>query len=86
MLPSFELLGLHFAEVLRIIERELQRALKKTAPERWAEHAFFQRHRHFIQFDFMATSETLLAAWWAWCRQHLIELPGLFEALHAKAS
>eukprot|EP00435_Cladocopium_sp_Y103_P056698 s504_g19.t1 len=73
--------------VMRVVQRELRRAEQKRVPELWAEHQFFNRHRHYIRFDFMASSDEILEKWWAWGQQQLPELLHIFESqLDSKVS
>lgn len=73
--------------VMRLVQRELRRAEQKRVPELWAEHQFFSRHRHYIRFDFMASSDEILEKWWAWGQQQLPELLHIFESqLDSKVS
>lgn len=73
--------------VMRVVQRELRRAEQKRVPELWAEHQFFSRHRHYIRFDFMASSDEILEKWWAWGQQQLPELLHIFESqLDSKVS
>jgi len=41
---------------------------------------FFQRCRHYLEFDFMASTPDVLARWMAWSEQHLLQLVPLFES------
>jgi len=67
--------------VMRLVLRELRRAELKKLPELWAEHQFFNRHRHYIRFDFMASRPEILERWWVWGQQQLPELLHLFESV-----
>jgi len=74
----------------RIIQKELRRGYKmvqqvelRRAP--WTEVTsrsnFFKRHRHYLQFDFMAASEDVFAAWLNWSRMRMQDLVRLFETM-----
>lgn len=74
----------------RIMQKELRRGYKmvqqvESGRASWSDIStktrIFQRHRHYLEFDFMATSETILAAWSDWGRQRMNDLVRLFEGM-----
>jgi len=71
-----------------ILQRELRRGYKLAQqvhierarwPELFIEARFFQCFRHYLEFDFMASSEGVLLEWLAWSQQHLQNLVSYFE-------
>jgi poly(A) polymerase Pap1 len=75
----------------KIIQKEFRRAhksLKQVESGRghWSDvygtARFFQRHDHYLQFDFSASSEAVLARWLAWGRQQMQGLVQLFELMN----
>jgi len=75
---------------MKIVQKELRRGYKmvqhvELVRAHWTdvykEARFFQRHRHYLEFDFMATTEAIHSAWLAWSRQQLQELVQLFETM-----
>jgi len=74
--------------ILKITQKELRRGYKMTQQvelgrvpwnDMYAKARFFQRHRHYLEFDFMARSPEILEPWLAWGRQHMQNLVKLFE-------
>merc|ERR1712136_686812 len=72
------------------MQKELRRAQKiveqvLTARDTWsnlyAQAPFFLRHRHYLEFDFMATSEEVHALWVSWGEKQMGSLVLLFEAM-----
>mmetsp|Transcript_73530 Transcript_73530/g.137393 ORF Transcript_73530/g.137393 Transcript_73530/m.137393 type:complete len:557 (-) Transcript_73530:62-1732(-) len=73
----------------KITQKELLQGYKlatqaEQARMHWADvyvtARFFQRHRHYLEFDFLATSKDVLAKWTSWGAQHLQSLAALFES------
>uniref|UniRef100_A0A7S4SMN9 polynucleotide adenylyltransferase n=1 Tax=Alexandrium monilatum TaxID=311494 RepID=A0A7S4SMN9_9DINO len=46
----------------------------------YAPARFFNRHRHYLEFDFMATSPDVFVGWLTWGREQLKDLVHLFES------
>lgn len=74
----------------KILQKELRRGYKMVQQvelqraqwgEVYGQPRFFQRHRHFLEFDFMATSEPVMAKWIEWCSTVLQGLVSLFESM-----
>lgn len=74
----------------RIVGKELRRAEKmvRTVENNtagWMDicsaSKFFQRHRHYLSFEFMATSEDVLNAWITWSQQQLQLMVQVFEGV-----
>eukprot|EP00747_Dinoflagellata_sp_TGD_P170531 gnl/TRDRNA2_/TRDRNA2_202329_c0_seq1.p1 gnl/TRDRNA2_/TRDRNA2_202329_c0~~gnl/TRDRNA2_/TRDRNA2_202329_c0_seq1.p1 ORF type:complete len:553 (+),score=66.97 gnl/TRDRNA2_/TRDRNA2_202329_c0_seq1:84-1742(+) len=74
----------------KIIQKEMRRGYKlvqqvELSRAHWADiylsSRFFQRHRHYLEFDFMASSEDILIAWIAWGRARMAEFVHLFESV-----
>lgn len=74
----------------KILQKELRRGYKIVQQvelqraqwgEVYAQSRFFQRHRHFLEFDFMAMSEPVMSKWLAWCSTILQGLVPLFESM-----
>jgi len=74
----------------RIVQKELRRGYKmvqqvELSRSHWADvyatARFFQRHRHYLEFDFVASSEAVLSAWLAWGKQQMQDLVHLFESM-----
>jgi len=75
---------------VRILCKELRRGSKMTqhidiGKSQWSEvyaaGRFFQRFAHYLEFDFVASSESILQSWLSWGRSQLQELPGFFESM-----
>mmetsp|Transcript_24197 Transcript_24197/g.51588 ORF Transcript_24197/g.51588 Transcript_24197/m.51588 type:complete len:540 (-) Transcript_24197:33-1652(-) len=75
---------------MKITQKELRRAYKmvqqvELCRAHWTdvykEAKFFQRHRHYLEFDFMASDEAIFAPWTQWGRQKLLEVIRLFEQM-----
>lgn len=73
----------------RIIMKELRRGYRKLKQVElnaghWSDvyqtFPFFQHFEHYLQFDFVASSEEVLADWLAWGMRHIGGLPHHFEA------
>lgn len=74
----------------KLLQKELRRGHKiaqqvELQRAQWcevcAQPRFFQRHRHFLEFDFMAVSEPVMAKWLEWCSTVLRGLVPLFESM-----
>lgn len=68
---------------LRAIQKELKRAVKLLGEmdsgeadltELFAQHNFFQRYRHYIQFDFLTKEEEIMDEWLSWGQSQIQEL------------
>lgn len=75
---------------MKIMQKELRRGHKmvqqvEMGRAHWSEvfagSRFFQRHRHYLEFDFLASSDAILAPWLAWGRQQMQGLVSLFESM-----
>lgn len=75
---------------MKITQKEFRRGYKMVqqvelvkAPwtDVYKEAQFFQRHRHYLEFDFMANSDAVFASWIAWAKQQMQDLVRLFEAM-----
>lgn len=75
----------------KIIEKELRRGHRKMKQvelgaghlsDVYAPARFFQHFEHYLQFDFTATSEAVLAPWLAWGRQQMRGLCHIFQSLN----
>jgi len=75
-----------------ILQKEFRRGYKiahlvEIERARWCDvyagARFFQHHRHYLEFDFMATSESILLEWLAWGQQQLQSLVQIFETSNA---
>jgi len=75
---------------MKITMKELRRGYKmvqqvEICRAHWTdvykEAKFFQRHRHYLEFDFMASSEAIFAAWSHWGRQKIQDVLRLFEQM-----
>jgi len=73
---------------MKIIQKELRRGVKTAKQvelfrvhwsDVWNSARFFRRHRHYLEFDFMASSPEVFAAWKLWARQQLQGVTRLFE-------
>ena len=40
---------------------------------------FFKKHRHYLEFDFMASNEEIFAIWHVWAKKQIEGLVQLFE-------
>lgn len=74
---------------MKIFQKELRRGFKtvkqvELARVHWSDvynsARFFQRHRHYLEFDFLAKSEEVLLSWLAWAKQQVLEVIRLFES------
>lgn len=74
---------------MTIMLKELRRGLKvvqqvEAGRTQWtdvfATARFFQRHRHYLELDFMATSADVFHKWLAWSVQQLASFVPFFEA------
>lgn len=74
----------------KIIKKELWRAYKISqqidiGKSKWGEISesvgFFSRHKHYLQFDFMAASEELLDSWCSWGRERMQDIVRIFETV-----
>mmetsp|Transcript_27899 Transcript_27899/g.51014 ORF Transcript_27899/g.51014 Transcript_27899/m.51014 type:complete len:589 (+) Transcript_27899:94-1860(+) len=72
----------------RMVQKELRRGYKlvkqvELARVHWSEvycsARFFQRHKHYLEFDFMAASEPVYALWRAFAKQQIQTLVPFFE-------
>jgi poly(A) polymerase len=73
---------------MKIIQKELRRGVK-TAKQvelfrvHWSDAynsaRFFQRHRHYLEFDFMAKTKEVYDKWLVWANQQVQGLVHLFE-------
>jgi len=77
----------------KIMQKELRRGYKmlqqvEHARAEWrdvyAAARFFQRYRHYLEFDFMASSEEVLAEWLVWAKRQMQNLAGLFDSMSSK--
>lgn len=75
---------------MKITQKEVRRGYKlvqqvELARALWVdvykEARFFQRHRHYLEFDFMARTEAIQASWIQWGRLQIQDLVRLFESL-----
>mmetsp|Transcript_5314 Transcript_5314/g.15039 ORF Transcript_5314/g.15039 Transcript_5314/m.15039 type:complete len:598 (-) Transcript_5314:78-1871(-) len=73
----------------KIIQKQARRSNKMaqqvvSGKAQWADiysaARFFERYRHYLEFDFMASSPEVLSEWLVWGKQQLQELVHLFEA------
>jgi len=77
----------------KISQRELQRGFRMTQQVElmraqvefvYSTARFFQRYRHYLEFDFMASNPAVFASWQAWGRQQMQNLVQLFESTSSK--
>jgi len=77
----------------KISQRELQRGFRMTQQvehmrAQWeyvcSTARFFQRYRHYLEFDFMALNPAVFASWLAWGKQQMQNLVQLFESTSSK--
>lgn len=75
---------------LKIMQKELRRGYKMVQqvelrkaqwPDVWKEAYFFQRHRHYLEFDFMASTEPIFHSWIAWAMEQIQTLVKFFEVM-----
>eukprot|EP00931_Biecheleriopsis_adriatica_P055633 TRINITY_DN32938_c0_g1_i1.p1 TRINITY_DN32938_c0_g1~~TRINITY_DN32938_c0_g1_i1.p1 ORF type:complete len:464 (+),score=106.85 TRINITY_DN32938_c0_g1_i1:49-1440(+) len=59
----------------------LFQAGKAELSELWANKRFFQRHRHYLQLNFMASTEEVMGHWLAFARLQLQELMQIIESM-----
>jgi len=69
---------------VRTTVQELRRAAKLAASRRrdqiCSEHQFFQRYQHYVQFDFLASSQELMQKWLAWGRLQMKEFVQIVDS------
>lgn len=74
---------------MRTTQQELLRAAKLAAAakagrgawdEIYSEHRFFQRYQHYIQLDFLASSQELLQTWMAWGRHQMKDFVQIYDS------
>jgi len=77
----------------KILQKELQHGFRRTQQvelmrAQWenvcSTARFFQRYRHYLQLDFMASSPAVFASWLSWGRQQTQKLVQLFENTSSK--
>jgi hypothetical protein len=73
---------------MKIMQKELRRGVKTAKSVElfrihWSDVCnparFFNRHRHYLEFDFMASNPEVFAAWLVWARQQVSGVVKLFE-------
>jgi len=78
---------------MKITQKEVRRGYKmvqqvELARASWLdvykEARFFQRHRHYLEFDFMARTEAIQASWIQWGKEQIQDLVRLFESMSSK--
>lgn len=74
----------------KIMQKELKQSLKmiqqvELGRAHWSDTSakarFFQRHRHYLELDFMAADREILAHWLSWGRKQMRDLIRLFETM-----
>jgi len=77
----------------KILQKELQHGFRRTQQvelvrAQWenvySTARFFQRYRHYLELDFMASNPAVFASWLSWGRQQTQNLVRLFESTSSK--